>query len=266
MPDASSYKNVPLDWSDALGGMPLETPDASAWPATSKRIREHHARRARMRWVSMAAAVAAVVALPVLVLRFDQAPVDPVAADPAAVMPAIAPAPSVSSPVLASSGLDRDVPVARPAAATASTVGFGGEPKRTAEVAPPTPRVRSTKPIANEARLAAASAGDASRVLNDDPDQTLASLQAESAHLEYLLALARDERVASGVTVSLRDAQIDRIASIDAALVDDSDPSQRTALWQARVDALRDATAFEGGRRWREAQGLSMDAALVRVD
>lgn len=266
MPDASSYKNVPLDWSNALGGMPLDTPDASAWPAMSKRIREHHARRGRMRWVSMAAAVAAVVALPVLVLRVEQAPVDPVAADPAAVMPAIAAAPSASSPALATSGRNSDLPVARPAAATSSTVNLGRESKPTATVAPATPRVRSTTSIANEARLAATSAGDASRVVNNGPDQTLASLQAESAQLETLLALARDERVASGVTVSLRDAQIDRIAEIDASLVDDSDPSQRTALWQARVDALRDATAFEGGRRWREAQGLSMDAALVRVD
>lgn len=94
----------------------------------------------------------------------------------------------------------------------------------------------------------------------------LASLQAESAQLEQLLLLARDEQVASGVTVALRDAQLERITAIDAALIDDSDPGQRTVLWQARVDALRDAATFESARRWNKAQGLSMDAALVRVD
>ncbi|MCD9032663.1 hypothetical protein LDO32_13095 [Luteimonas sp. Y-2-2-4F] len=98
-------------------------------------------------------------------------------------------------------------------------------------------------------------------------DPALRGLQAESAQLEALLPLLRDDRVASG-TAALMAGELElRLADIDARLrAPGDDPAARRALWQSRVDALRALTRLEGERAWLAAEGGRFDTALVQID
>lgn len=101
----------------------------------------------------------------------------------------------------------------------------------------------------------------------DAATDKLQALQAESARLEALLQLARDERVSSATAAAVAGELDARVAGIDAALMQPSLPVDRQlALWQGRVDALRSVAGFEGTRRWLVANGSRYDGALVRVD
>jgi len=92
-------------------------------------------------------------------------------------------------------------------------------------------------------------------------------LYAESAQLEAVLAMARDDRVASGPAAALSDELDAYLTSIDAALSQPALPrSQRLALWDQRVDALRQVAGFASTQRWLAANGDRYDGALVSVD
>ncbi|BCT92765.1 hypothetical protein LYSHEL_17890 [Lysobacter helvus] len=99
------------------------------------------------------------------------------------------------------------------------------------------------------------------------PADPLVALQSESAQLERLLDVARDDRVSSGAAAEVA-VDLDRqLARIDAALARSDLPRDRQlTLWQARVDTLRESVGFESTRRWLVAQGERYDGALVRVD
>ncbi|MUV12730.1 hypothetical protein [Noviluteimonas gilva] len=98
------------------------------------------------------------------------------------------------------------------------------------------------------------------------PD-ALETLYAESAQLEGLLALARDDSVASGAAVEVGADLDSELARIDAALRQPHlDRDGQLALWRARVDTLRSAVSFESTRRWMAVHGERYDGALVRVD
>ena len=98
----------------------------------------------------------------------------------------------------------------------------------------------------------------------EDP---LERLYAESAQLESLLAVARDERVSSGTAAALSGELETRLASVDVALMQPGlSRDQQLALWQQRVDSLRTLTGFESNRRWLAAQGAHYDGVLVAVD
>jgi hypothetical protein len=94
----------------------------------------------------------------------------------------------------------------------------------------------------------------------------LDALYTESARLEALLDLARDDRVASAGAALLA-AELDaQVAGIDARLAQPGlGDAQRAALWQARVDALRQAAGFESTQRVLASQGDG-GALLVSVD
>lgn len=95
----------------------------------------------------------------------------------------------------------------------------------------------------------------------------LEQLYAESAQLEALLAVARDDRVASATAAVLSDAFASQLAAIDARLATPGlNRDAQLSLWQQRVDGLRTLTGFESNRRWLAAQGTRYDAALVLVD
>ncbi|HRO27157.1 MAG TPA: hypothetical protein PLD19_06940 [Luteimonas sp.] len=92
-------------------------------------------------------------------------------------------------------------------------------------------------------------------------------LYAESAQLEFLLAVARDDRVSSATAALLADAFDDRLAVIDAALTQPGlSREAQLSLWQQRVEGLRTVTGFESNRRWLAAQGARYDATLLTVD
>lgn len=94
----------------------------------------------------------------------------------------------------------------------------------------------------------------------------LETLYGQSAQLESLLALARDEQVATGAALELNADLDQELASIDAQLRQPGlDEARQLALWRARVDTLRSAVAFESTRRLLAANGEGYDGALVKV-
>src|SRR5690606_35508549 len=94
----------------------------------------------------------------------------------------------------------------------------------------------------------------------------LQDLYAESARLEALLSVARDDRVASAGAAMLSSELDARVAAIDTGLARaDLTDAERLQLWQARVEALRQAAGFESTQRLLASQGRS-DAMLVSVD
>ena len=115
------------------------------------------------------------------------------------------------------------------------------------QVAPPTPTVAATTPAT--------------------PTDPLEQLYAESAQLESVLAIARDDTVSSGSAAAVA-ANLDaQLARIDAQLRTPDLPRDRQiALWRARVEALRSSVTFEGTRRLLASHGEGYDGALVRVD
>ena len=99
------------------------------------------------------------------------------------------------------------------------------------------------------------------------PADPLERMYAESAQLESLLALARDDRVSSATAALLADEFDGRLAAIDAALMQPGlSREEQLSLWQQRVEGLRTLTGFESNRRWLASQGVRYDAALVAVD
>ena len=91
-------------------------------------------------------------------------------------------------------------------------------------------------------------------------------LYAESARLEALLALVRDDRVASASAVALGSDFEARLSAVDAALAQPAlTPRRRLELWRERVSALR---AYAGSKApgALAASGERYDAMLVSID
>ena len=101
---------------------------------------------------------------------------------------------------------------------------------------------------------------------SDASTQPIEALYAESAQLEQLLALVRDERVASGASAALSSDLDDRVASIDAALTQPGlDTAERDRLWRQRVDAMQQLVGIET-TRLLSARGDTFNASLVSID
>lgn len=138
-------------------------------------------------------------------------------------------------------------------------------PTETKPVEPSHARPTETHPVEpSHARLT-----EAPSKPKPEPEPSVArlyTLYAESAQLEALLAFARDDRVASAGAALLADELEARIAAIDASLAQPGlDDAGRERLWQARVDALRQAAGFESTQRLLASQGYT-DVLLVSVD
>lgn len=285
MPDAQDPRGRgPADWGAAFAALPQETPPAAAWSRIAARLdardtdatppatatapagmppvataTRHRGRRRPARAVGWLGAAAAALALVIAWPRHGAAPV--------------APPPGSTAPVVASAARP-----ALPASAIASTppaISAAGSASAAAVAA------GSRKPDADAAAIALPEAVEAARkpryaarttpapdAATPAPDaaQPLDALYVESARLEALLALARDDRVASA-GAALLSAELDaQVADIDARLARPGlDAAQRAALWQARVDALRQAAGFESTQRILAAQGDG-GALLVSVD
>jgi hypothetical protein len=124
-----------------------------------------------------------------------------------------------------------------------------------------------TRAAGTAAATAATTSATASPTEPDSPGTEMQRLYAESAQLETLLAMARDDRVASGTAVALASDYDAQVGAIDAALMQPGIPAdERAALWRDRVAALRQAAAFESTRRMLAAQGERYDTMLVSID
>lgn len=249
----------------------------------------------RARWPLLLASAAAVSALALLpLLHRGQAPVqdDParvantaaqvVSPSPSPPAAAATPAPNEHTPPASTSG-------SAPAAVVASTAPADRVVARRKPVGTPT-RKPAPAPVASplrargdngtrvadaapatglpkQASASAATTTDSSAAALADRALAIQSLQAESAQLEAIVALARDERVssASGAAVGVElDARIGRIdASLSQPGLADGD---RAELWRQRVAAMRELAGIETTQRWLVTHGERYDGALVNVD
>lgn len=282
-----NHAATPQGWNQAFAALPLETPAADSWQRLqAARPRPLHARRWPT-WLAAVAALALAAVLPWQLTRVggDSGAIAP-AREPEAAAPSVAsdrvaaghPTPSDRAQVASATG---DVP-ADAMSAPAFRVAAANKPPATRAVARDTSRATSANvPTQPDRRVetgisrslaatttpqtgAAQAAGPAPDTATDPQ---LQRLYAESAQLEALVSMARDDRVASGAAAALTSAYDAQVASIDAALRQaDSDATQRTALWQQRVDALRQLAGFESTQRVLAAQGERYDAMLVSID
>ena len=94
----------------------------------------------------------------------------------------------------------------------------------------------------------------------------LDALMAESARLEYLIGVVDDGAVGSAAATALALDYEARVQQLDVALSDPGlTPDQRAALWQRRVDLLREYAGVNGTAQWLAAQGRDFDGDLVAV-
>ena len=251
--DADNARGTYIGWGDAFAALPQEAPDADGWRRVQARLPMPAAHR-RARWplrLATAASLVLAVAIPLRML--------PLARPDATAAP---PVPRAST---ASASIERPT-----AAATAAmpAVAVDAPPDQATADAHPDHPTRDTPPSRHPVRAVAAPA-DAARVADTDatPRADLEPLYAQSAQLESLLAMARDERVASGTSAALSDALDTRVAAIDAALIQPGlSDAQRSGLWSQRVDALQQLVGIETTNRLYAARGQSYEAALVSID
>ena len=264
----------PPDWASAFAALPPETPPADALSSVFARIpASTPARSGRHWWIAAAAVLALAVVIP-LATQFVR---HPGASEPhnAGIASARHTQPSAvkdagesRNPALAAdSGIKKLGPgfrrddgegtvTARPNVTTPPVVDalpMHSTPVRIAKADPP----RHDKPHRTRKPSSA----------SEPADKLMEPLYAESARLEALLALARDDRVSSATAVALGSDFEARIAGIDAALIQPSLSSQRRLeLWKDRVSALRNYASFESTQRALAASGERYDAMLVSID
>ncbi len=263
----------PRDWGEAFAALPPETPATDALSSVFARLPASTPTRSGRQWWIAAAAVLALAAIVPLAMN--------VARHPGASEPdnaGIASARHTQPPAVKDAGESRN-----PALATDSGIkklgpGFrrdDGEGTVTARPDVTTPPVATALPThSTPTRIAKADTPRRkpqrtreSVPASEPPASAMEPLYAESARLEALLALARDDRVGSATAVALGSEFEDRIAGIDAALAQPVlDPQHRLELWRERVSALRGYAGFESNRRALAASGERYDAMLVSID
>lgn len=282
MPDASSRHGPPppQDWAGAFAALPMETPPTDGWSrlsaaldarggASAPRSQRPSRRRRWSQWAVAAALVGLAIALPIARMGDGERP----AQDAARV--ATAPDTVRATPVVVE---PRDPPAVTDTTAPATAVAVVETPRN--ESTPPRKLASAQRSRGKAARRNATPApatalvatdapavADTTPVADADDAAAIARWQSESAQLEALVALARDERVGNA-GATLMSADLDtRIGVIDAALRDDALPlAQRASLWEQRVQTLRDLAGVESTQRWLAAHGERYDGALVRVD
>lgn len=281
MPDASHPRPLPSGWGEAFAALPTEAPPAGGWERVA-----HALPARRRRWPALVALAAALALVAIVPLRWparDATPAVPVASAPTTTAPARVvatnpPAASVTRPTqvddgtrppshVAATPLGDTAAVADVATGPANDSSNGSMHAPDTSPQPPAATAASTG-TAEASRLAATSAPRPETV-EPSAAPELERLYAESAQLEGLLALARDGggSVANGAVAMLSDDLAMRVAQIDAALVQPSlTGERRIALWRERVDALRQAAAFESTQRLLAARGQQYDAMLVSID
>ena len=257
MPDAGDFerednpRSASSGWGEAFAALPQDAPDAGGWQRVQARLPAPAARARWPLWLATAASLALAALIPLRMLpqlqADDPAPASQVAGGSTSTRPATTVAPDVAASVATADAQPVSTPVAH-----------RDVPHRD----------RRTPPSQRPIRTAATTA-DAGRIAETDipASSDLEPLYAQSAQLESLLAMARDERVASGASAALSDALDTRVAVIDAALIQPGlSDAQRSDLWGQRVDALQQLVGIETTNRLYAARGQRYDAALVTID
>ena len=232
---------TPASWGEAFAALPAETPPRDGWQRVARQLDARRRARRLPAWAGLAAAAGLLLAVGLWAGLQSPAPTP---------SPVAAPGPRVAS---------------QPASPTTATPGATPDPAAIDgdRVASP-----ATRPAATATHVATTTdpSRDTTTIATTTPEDALAPLQQESAHLEALLALARDDSVGSAGAVLLADAFDARLAGIDALLANPGlAGDERAALWRTRVDTLRQAAGFVSTQRLLAVQGHG-DAWLASVD
>ena len=260
----------PQDWATAFAALPPEAPPADALSSVFARLPASTPARPRRQWWIAAAAVLALAAVvPLLHIRHSREG-EPRNAGIASTRHSGA----SRNPVVA---LQKPNPGTRPqgpreAVGSRRDDGFGTAAVRSGVA---TPEV-AMAPVEHSTPVRIAKTGTHHRKpdrthksvpASEPADALMEPLYAESARLEALLALARDDRVASASAVALGSDFEARLSAVDAALAQPAlTPRRRLELWRERVSALRAYAGFESTRRALAASGERYDAMLVSID
>lgn len=302
---APAHSRPPADWGAAFSALPVEAPSPSGWPRVAATL-DARARVRWPLWLATAAALALVALLPLQWWRQEHridawpvaastpaqgtgaAAIDAEPASPAASGNHSRAGRAVASRLPASPSMD--VPAATvavlarvrgnddgrkpgpPAAASSSrerVAAAGTQPSIR-----PRDAAAAADAVSTSGAVAAGGSAPAHAIGPGDPGTTAAAatpelerLHAESAQLEALVALARDDRIATGAVAALGGELESRVARIDAALAEPSTSAeQQLGLWRERVEALRALAGFETTQRLLAARGEQYDAMLVSVD
>lgn len=289
MPDRNPVHRPPGDWADAFAALPAETPPpelaarvlAALERGGHARVRTPHPPRPRrtthLRWALAATlAVLSAGAAWQFALRTPH--------DAPALAGGMPGAAAAKSAVPARSTADLEPPQRLTTDAQAptrqrppSTLPADHAPSRAVASAPaPAEETASAATSQRRPRPAGTTAAPAGRAVaatvspaaaSVTQDDALLRLQRESAQLETLVAMARDDRVSSAAATVMSSQLEGHIALIDLALADGSLPeAQRRQLWQQRVEALRELAGLESTQRWLAANGEAYDGALVALD
>lgn len=235
MPDSRAREPLPRDWGHAFGGLPLETPPEGAWQRVAIALPPAPASDHRTRWRRPALALAATAffAAVVPLLHWRTTVDSPLPSQPAP-LPEIA----TSAPL-----------VATPEPSARASIAAEAQDASTSARAPAS-RARQTPERALQAR-------------QHDPAR-LDALYTESARLEAVLAQLPDTTVGNVAMLAVSADLQDQVAHIDLALSQPAlQESARAALWQQRVDTLRQLTGVEAIQRWQVAlNDTSADTAI----
>ena len=236
MPDFRAREPLPRDWGDAFGGLPLETPPEGAWQRVAIALPPAPAPDHRTRWRRPALALAATAffAAVVPLLHWRTTVDSPLSSQPAP-LPEIA----TSAPL-----------VATPEPPARASIAAEAQDASTSARSAPASRARQTPERALRAR-------------QHDPAR-LVALYTESARLEAVLAQLPDSTVGNVAILAVSADLQDQVAHIDLALSQPAlQESARAALWQQRVDTLRQLTGVEATQRWQVAlNDTSADTAI----
>ena len=233
MPDSRAREPLPRDWGDAFGGLPMETPPGGAWQRVAIALPPAPDHRTRWRRPALALAATAFFAAVVPLLHWRTTVDSPLPSQPAP-LPEIA----TSAPVV-----ETPKPPAR------ASIAAEAQDASTSARAPAS-RARQTPERALQAR-------------QHDPAR-LDALYTESARLEAVLAQLPDTTVGNVAMLAVSADLQDQVAHIDLALSQPAlQESARVALWQQRVDTLRQLTGVEATQRWQIAlNDTSADTAI----
>ena len=235
MHDSRAREPLPRDWGDAFGGLPLETPPEGAWQRVAIALPPAPASDHRTRWRRPALALAATAffAAVVPLLHWRTTVHSPLPSQPAPLPEVATSAPLVATPE----------PPAR------ASIAAEAQDASTSARAPAS-RARQTPERALQAR-------------QHDPAR-LDALYTESARLEAVLAQLPDTTVGNVAMLAVSADLQDQVAHIDLALSQPAlQESARAALWQQRVDTLRQLTGVEATQRWQIAlNDTSADTAI----
>ncbi|UOV00765.1 hypothetical protein [Pseudoxanthomonas mexicana] len=235
MPDSRAREPLPRDWGDAFGGLPLETPPEGAWQRVAIALPPAPApHRTRWRRPALALAATAFFAAVVPLLHWRTTVDSPLSSQPAPLPEIATSAPLVATPE----------PLAR------ASIAAEAQDAYTSARSAPASRARQTPERALRAR-------------QHDPAR-LDALYTESARLEAVLAQLPDSTVGNVAILAVSADLQDQVAHIDLALSQPAlQESARAALWQQRVDTLRQLTGVEATQRWQVAlNDTSADTAI----